>query len=228
MARVFYLQVNIMYLFVFADQSNKKVAERNYKKYFGHFDGRFLRYKAKNTKMYNVFEDGQIHELGKVFQVLGNRFETGFFLEVEDETTAEFLYQNRTEFFKENYDRYHRLALFKVYKDIDYTKLATFAMMEMLSKTDADEQQKKELVSRKSKAESLKLYADILQQRIYINDCDLEDSVKESVTNAITALTADCARIIADVESERQSRNGNKTELRQILKSFEVKFKSKK
>jgi hypothetical protein len=100
--------------------------------------------------------------------------------------------------------------------------------MEMLSKTDADEQQKKELVSRKSKAESLKLYADILQQRIYINDCDLEDSVKESVTNAITALTADCARIIADVENERQSRNGNKTELRQILKSFEVKFKSKK
>jgi hypothetical protein len=186
---------------------------------------------APGAKYFNVFEDNSRHKFATLCESIDNEMKDALIFEVEDDAEAKALLDNIDKLtITENvrhgsynyYRSYYDLELRYVFKDIDYDRMSTQAVFEILSKSEDKEKEKIEQKVKIKRLGRLKKAMDSFVSTFNLYTDLTTDEFKKTVAQLNVDFNATHDEIKNEVAAERKEANKNKVSIRQKLSKFAV------
>jgi hypothetical protein len=221
-----------MHLFVFLPERGD-LSNWNYPELKKRFDFEKFKKLAPTSTYHCIWEDGQRHKFAKLCESIENEMKDAMIFEVSDDKEAEALMAivNAGGNFKINqqttrgYSYYwssYESQLRYVFKDIDYDRMSTQAIFEILSKSEDKEKEKLEQKRKLKRLASLKRELDRFENAFNSYGDLVTDEFKKTVKQMAVDFTATHDSIKDEVKAERKEANKNKVSIRQKLSKFAI------
>jgi hypothetical protein len=212
----------MIYTFVFLP-SYGTMHKWNYQEVYKRIDHVHIKTLAPTATFHSFFHDSTHCKFAKLCHSIDNEMQNAFIYEVTDEAEAQALMADMPKMIlSARHSYYNSAELRYVFKDIDYDRMSTQAVFELLSKSVDKEKEKTEQKVKLKNLARLKKEMDKFVATFNWYPTLTTEDFKKTVAQLSKDFEANHDEIKQGITDDRKEANKNKVSIRQKLSRFAV------